>query len=183
MDLTRGKSPFRGIQLWPRAVQFIGRLCYSQMHQASSVAPPSLDSGKRYWAFLFAIIANWLSAGVSVTGPCLARWSLCNLPFSLGGSFLPPSLQTFGRGPHPLVYFRSPPVPVVLPLIYFLSPTPRSPWAYKNRFSRGSTARAFQFPSSAVPALLSSDFSYSLVYRELVGANLDLLSRSQFGRE
>ena len=35
----------------------------------TSVAPPSPDSGKRYWAEFFADIANWLGAGESVTGP------------------------------------------------------------------------------------------------------------------
>ena len=35
----------------------------------TSVAPPPPDSGKRYWAELFADIANWLDEGDSVTGP------------------------------------------------------------------------------------------------------------------
>ena len=151
-----------GYKLWPRAGQFISRLCSTQMQ--TGIFGGSAISGQ--WEallgiFFLQIIANWFSAGVSVTGPCLARWSLRNAPFSLGGSFLPPSLQSFGRGPHPIVYFRSPPVPVVLPLILF--PLAHPPWAYKIDSLRGATARAFQFPSSAVPALLASNFSYSLI--------------------
>ena len=39
----------------------------------TSVAPPSPDSGKRYWAIFFAIIANWRSAGENITGLCFGR--------------------------------------------------------------------------------------------------------------
>ena len=106
--------------------------------------------------YFFAITANWLSAGESVTGPCF--WpSGCNLQVSLGGisTTLP---SDFREGSLPFKFCLGPASPpgrcVVLPLILFLliAPTPRG---LAKSVHRGSTARAFQFPSSAVPALLS----------------------------
>jgi len=165
-----------GYKLWPRSGQFISRLCSTQMQ--TGIFDGSAISGQ--WEallgiFFLQIIANWLSAGESVTGPCLARWSLRNLRFSLGGSFLPPSLQTFGRGPHPIVYFRSPPVPVVLPLILF--PLAHTPWAYKID-SQWCDCAGFPISVKRSPRITQPSLSASFASRRLPFLSASFVSRS-----